>query len=251
MDILTSNSMKFPCKRFVRLSSLGLLSLCLVTACHKPVPGPDKSASGLVLGAAWGAGTGAIIGHQFNALGPGAAIGAGMGAVSGLLTGVSLDVLEGDQLSSGREIQSLKMLSSQSTRRLDYLEEESYQSSKYCSISPFMEVFFDKGRASLKLASVEQISHLAEELRVKRYGSYKLKLRGFSTDLKDNSDNKGLVSARVKSVENILRSNGIPESAISIDASDLSERNASMLVSERDAEGERQNNRVEIFISYL
>ncbi|MCB0324098.1 MAG: hypothetical protein KDD69_11010, partial [Bdellovibrionales bacterium] len=85
--------------------------------CH-PTPGPDKTATGAILGAGWGAGAGAAIGHQTGNIGPGAAVGAGIGAVGGMMTGIGLDVSEGTELEQQREIDALKVQTAANERAL-------------------------------------------------------------------------------------------------------------------------------------
>jgi outer membrane protein OmpA-like peptidoglycan-associated protein len=228
-----------------------IIALVLLTSCSKPVPGPDKTATGAVLAGGLGAGIGAILGNQFAASGPGIVLGASFAAASGIMTGIGLDVLEGNQLSTNREIESLNLLHTQNSRRLQMLEQEAQYRSRYTGISPFLEVFFDRKRASLKLASVEQINHIAGDLRNKRLGSYKIILRGFSTDFESETENKSLINARLKSVQNILQSNGIPKNSITLDEKSPSDRKENTLVSDSSLGGDRLNNRVEVLVSYL
>ncbi len=234
----------------MKLKVFIFLSLFLVS-CSKPVPGPDKTAAGAVLAGGLGAGIGAIIGNQLGYSGPAIVLGASFAAVSGILTGIGLDVLEGNQLQTNREIESLKMLHAQNERRLLMLEGQSRARLKYIPKTSFLEVFFDKKRASLRLASVEQIAHIAESLRSRRPGSYKIILKGYSTDFSSRSENLELITARMKSVQNILQSNGVSKEVIHMDEVDLEERRENMLVSEKSETPDRLNNRVELYVSYL
>jgi hypothetical protein len=76
--------------------------LLILVSCadySKPIPGRDKMGAGLLSGAAFGAGSGAITGAQFTAsTGPGIWIGMGFGAVWGGLQGLGLDILEEEDL---------------------------------------------------------------------------------------------------------------------------------------------------------
>lgn len=230
---------------------LSLLVLPLMFACSKPVPGPDKTASGAVLAGGLGAGIGAIIGNQLGYSGPGIVIGASFAAVSGILTGIGLDVLEGNQLQTNREIYALKMLHSQNETRLAMLESHSKNRARYAPNVSFLEVFFDLKKASLRLASVQQIAHAAEILRDKRFGSYKVLLKGYSTDFPSDKENQELIRARIKSVKNILQSNGISNDVIQIEELSIEDRPENKLVSEQFDSPNRLNNRVELFIKYL
>lgn len=93
---------------------LVVIFICLLfSACtpfsSEPLPGPDKQASGTLLGAAVGAGAGAVTGAQVAAAtGPGAWIGAGFGAVYGMLKGIGLDIIEEEQLAQEAELELLK-----------------------------------------------------------------------------------------------------------------------------------------------
>ena len=116
-------------------SLLRLLSICLIaaqlSACTpfstEPVPGPDKQGSGVLYGAASGAGAGAIIGANLTAAtGPGAFIGAGFGALFGMMSGIQVDMLEEneiDRIIEQRELRELswvqKVLIEHYSRRLE------------------------------------------------------------------------------------------------------------------------------------
>jgi outer membrane protein OmpA-like peptidoglycan-associated protein len=235
----------------MNLRIISVITLLLLASCSKPVPGPDKTATGAVLAGGLGAGIGAIIGNQLGHSGPGIVLGVSFAAVSGILTGIGMDVLEGNQLQTNREIDSLKMLHSQNEKRLLYLEAQNRGRLHASPKISFLEVFFDEQRASLRLASVEQIAHIAEYLRTKRPGSYKITLKGFSTDFSSRSENQDLITARMKSVKNILRSNGVPKEVIHLEEVDLEKRKEDQLISEKKDIPERLNNRVELFITYL
>lgn len=228
-----------------------LISTFLLNACSKPVPGPDKTAAGAVLAGGLGAGIGAIIGNQLGYSGPGIVIGASFAAVSGILTGIGLDVLEGNQLQTQRNIESLRLMHAQNSGRLLALESENRARLSMIPQASFLEVFFDKQRASLRLASVKQLAHVSESLRVKRLGSYKITLKGFSSDFSSNAENKELIQARLKSVQNVLQSHGIPKESITLEEFDLEKRHEDKLVSDTTEKSERLNNRVELFIHYL
>ncbi len=93
---------------FVLIFTVLPLTSCSLYS-SETIPGPDKSATGTVLGALTGAGAGAITGTQVAAAtGPGAWIGAGFGAVYGLLQGLGLDIIEEDELAKEAEIAKLR-----------------------------------------------------------------------------------------------------------------------------------------------
>ena len=236
-----------------------ILCLTLSTSCA-PFSGPDKSAAGAILGGGLGAGSGAIIGNQVGMPGAGVAIGAGMAAASGLASGIGLDLEEGSQLKAHRKLDNLKNQNSQNRTRLAQLENEDYNRSNNAEQSPaFLQVFFDQNRASLKLASANQIQHLASILRAKRYGTYKVQIKGYSTESNVPENNREIVDARVESVKGALVSNGIPEEYIK-DISYLNYKKSpadfdrevekGLLLTDRSEPNNRYNNRVEIFVKY-
>jgi len=229
------------------------------TSCA-PFAGPDKSVAGTILGGGLGAGSGAKIGNQVGMPGAGLAIGAGMAAASGLASGVGLDLEEGSQLEAHRKLDNLKSLNSQNRTRLARLESEDYRRSNNAAQSPaFLQVFFEKNRASLKLASANQIQHLASVLRSKRYGTYQIQIKGYSTDSNVPEDNYEIINARIESVKGALVSNGIPEVYIQ-DISFVNykknpadfdrEVEKGILLNDRSEPINRYNNRVEIFVKY-
>lgn len=235
-----------------------LLSILFISACS-PISGPDKGAAGAVLGGGLGAGAGAIIGNQVGMPGAGIAVGAGMAAASGLTSGLGLDIEEGSQLSAHRKLDEIKNVNKHNRTRLADMETRDRKFSNLPENNPaFLQVFFDEKRASLKLASNTQIQHLAETLRSKRYGTYTVELRGYSTDSQVQEENKEIISARLASVKNSLVSNGVPESYIKDVIASKSrtpiefERNLEkgVLVEDRTEPNNRYNNRVEIFIKY-
>ena len=236
-----------------------ILSLIFVNSCA-PVAGPDKSAAGAILGGGLGAGSGAIIGNQVGMPGAGLAIGAGMAAASGLASGMGLDLEEGSQLEAHRKLDNLKSLNAENRSRLARLENEDLRKADGVERSPaFMQVFFDEKRASLKLSSASQIQHLANVLRSKRYGTYSVQIKGYSTDSNIPENNKEIIEARVESVKGALVSNGIPENYIKdVSFADFKKNPAEfdreiekgLLLSDRTEPFNRYNNRVEIFVKY-
>lgn len=94
-------------RRAFLIPSLIVFTGCIVN--RGPVPGPDKQASGEVMGAMTGAGAGAITGAQVGAgTGPGVAIGAGFGALAGLVSGAQLDASEEVALKRQADVDQLR-----------------------------------------------------------------------------------------------------------------------------------------------
>lgn len=109
---------------------LALGSIAGVVGCtpfsSEPIPGPDKQASGTMIGGALGATSGAVIGKQFAEMAEGAWIGAAFGAAHGLLSGIGIDLLEEEEIRLIEETEKLRrkawaeyMLSQHYARRLE------------------------------------------------------------------------------------------------------------------------------------
>lgn len=242
-------------KRFFLLNTF-----CIFIVSCAPVSGPDKTATGAVLGGGIGAGSGAIIGNQVGMTGAGIAIGAGLAAASGMLSGVGLDLEEGSQLSAHRKLENMHTLNKHNRSRLNAIDAQERKALDTPQNNPaFLQVFFDQKRASLKLASANQIQHVAESLRGRRYGTYAVTLKGYSTDSHLQDENREIISARLMSVKNTLVSYGVPEAYIKEEQT-LRASRAPQDVEKDIAKGilmadtseplNRYNNRVEIYIKY-
>jgi len=102
---MTENTVYNACPRALLLLC-GSLILLLCSGCVVPRKGPDKEASGRLVGALTGAGAGAVTGFQLGAgTGPGAAVGAGVGALAGGVRGAIQDVQEDEELRLAHTIQ--------------------------------------------------------------------------------------------------------------------------------------------------
>ncbi|MCB0329401.1 MAG: OmpA family protein [Bdellovibrionales bacterium] len=76
-----------------------------LASCVGPRPGPDKQGEGMLLGAATGAGAGAVTGAQIaSTTGPGIVIGAGFGAVAGSIRGAMQDEFEMELMRLSQEL---------------------------------------------------------------------------------------------------------------------------------------------------
>ena len=190
-----------------------LLKLCLLTllvvSCH-PVPGPDKSLAGSVLGAGWGAGAGAVIGNQTGSLGPGTGVGAAFGAGAGLLTGIGLDVAEGTQLEEQRQLDALKVQVAANTRSLMMLQNSLDDRDRRLERSGYTgQIFFDEDSASLRAGSAVELERLAEVIKSNPYVGL-VEVHGHSDDTGDGERNNRLSEARARTVGTFLSSHGIP-----------------------------------------
>ena len=93
--LLKSKLSSSPTAHFAALVGLALVAAAGCSPAKEPVPGPDKTFTGMHMGALQGAGAGAVTGAQLSAgAGPGVAVGAGFGAVVGLINGAMADSSE-------------------------------------------------------------------------------------------------------------------------------------------------------------
>lgn len=220
---------------------VALIPILLVSACAS-VPGPDKSAAGALLGAGWGAGAGAVIGNQMNALGPGAAIGAGFGAAAGLLTGIGLDLEEGTDLAQQRELDALRIQVAQNQRALAMLQDSlDDRDQKLKTTAAPSEIYFDRARASLRAGSVVQLERIANMVKLNPYVGV-VELHGHADDLGTPETNLRLSEARARTVATFLANAGV-----SMDQIRIISHGAQLPLASNETESGRQlNRRVEI-----
>ena len=220
------------------------LFLCFVGIGCRATPGPDKSVAGAILGAGWGAGAGATIGNQLNDRGPGAAIGAGFGAANGLMTGIALDVAEGTELQSQRELDALKVQVAANDRHLLEVQDRLDAHGGPSRLSgQTVQIFFDPDRASLRLGSATQLERFAEALRLNPF-LRKVEVRGHSDDTGDSARNLRLSEARAKTIETFLITHGVPRDRIET----TSYGSSQPLVSNCSPAGKQLNRRAEILV---
>lgn len=214
-----------------------------LAGCH-PTPGPDKSVAGAVLGAGWGAGAGAVIGNQTDNSGPGAAIGAGFGAVNGLITGIGFDIAEGNELEQQRDLDALKVQVAANHRHLLMLQRSLDDRTRRINSSSIVdEIYFDSGRASIRLGSASQLERIAEEIKRNPFVSM-VELHGHSDDAGNLETNRELSEARARTVATFLSSHGI-----SLDQIRIFAHGATAPVAGNASEPGRQlNRRVEIIL---
>jgi len=189
------------------LSSAILLSLTL--ACT-PNKAPDKTIAGAVLGASWGAGGGAIIGNQVNATGEGAAIGAGFGLVSGTLAGAGLDTVDSADVRHKKELDSFKVHAPPNRRRLASLQAQlDDRERKLSTVSTLEEVYFEDGKASLRLGAARKLQEFAEKIKNNPYAT-KVVLHGHANSIGNVDREIQLSEARVRTVATFLAGQGVP-----------------------------------------
>ncbi len=205
-------------------------------------PGPDKSIAGSMLGAAWGAGAGAIVGNQVNNTGPGAIIGGSLGLFAGLTTGIGLDMAEGTELEEARQLASLRLQVAGSQAKLREL-----QQALDVGLDPGAKVFsgfqilFDRDRASLRNGAVAQLQWYAESLKTDPYIK-QIEVHGHSDDMGDLARNRRLSEARARTVASFMISQGISADMIKV----ISHGSERPLGSNDSDTGRQLNRRVEV-----
>ena len=226
--------------------SICVLSLCLFyTGCYRPVPGPDKTISGAILGAAWGTGAGAVMGNQLGFLESGAMVGGSFGMVGGMLTGIGLDVSEGTELERWRDIDALRIEVSNNQQDLialiDTLDDMTLAEKINTVSSP--RIFFDAERASLRYGSAVQLERIAQ--KIKRSPSMPMvELHGYAEDLGDDERSSKLSEARARTVATLLVAHGVSADQLKVVAHGANQP----IGSNKDPVGRQLNSRVEIQI---
>jgi outer membrane protein OmpA-like peptidoglycan-associated protein len=230
---------------FISKTRFGLLTVMYATllgcSTTSSIQDPDKTVSGGVLGSAWGASAGAIVGHQTGATGEGLAVGAGLGLLSGAMTGLGYDILENDNEELQEELNSLKLqnvatLKSLATiqEQLDYAEERPLKSQVHT-------VYFDPDTTGLRNGAISGLEVIADAIATSPY-IRKIIITGHTDDTGTPEYNKKVAEERAKSVFDFLISRGVSNSRIELQSSgsDLP------LATNATAEGRQLNRRVEI-----
>ncbi|MCC6931900.1 MAG: OmpA family protein [Deltaproteobacteria bacterium] len=224
-------------------NSLIVLMLAVSFSCTN-ISGPDKSVEGTILGAGWGAGAGAVIGNQTGSLGPGAAVGVAFGAASGLLTGGGLDVQEGFNIQQQREINSLQVQVAANDVELRRIQASLDNRQEGIISNPSgTRIFFDDGRASLRMGSAVTLERLADAVKVNPYIAV-VEIHGHSDDMGDSDKNQKLSEARAQTVATFLTEHGISSHVIKI----IPHGATQPITTNKTPEGRQQNRRVEIVL---
>lgn len=215
----------------------------LASACSNPQPGPDKAAVGGVLGAGWGAGAGAIVGHQLSQAGNGAAIGAGFGLIGGALSGAAYDSLEATQIRQEEALASLKMQNSANRESLRDLQGRLDGAIASDNTGGIYQVFFDPDATSLRAGAVANLEVLAESIKASPR-AYIVNVVGHADDAGSPDYNQRLAEARARTVSAYLGERGVSMSQIAVRGFGSKRP----LATNNTAEGRQLNRRVDIFL---
>jgi outer membrane protein OmpA-like peptidoglycan-associated protein len=230
----------------MRAICLNILLAASLIGCSNPQPGPDKSLAGGFLGAAWGAGAGAVVGHQLEGTptGPGTAIGSGFGAVSGLMTGIGYDLNEGAQLKEERELASLKVQNAVNAKQLQQIQARLDRAITSDINGGIYQVFFDVDATSLKAGSIANLEIVAESIKTSP-SAYVVNVVGHSDDSGTPDYNERLAEARARTVSAYLGQRGVSMDRIVV----KNFGGTRPIASNATPEGRQLNRRVDIYIS--
>ena len=207
-------------------------------------PGPDKTLSGAILGAGWGAGAGAVIGNQVNSSGPGIAVGAGLGAAEGMISGAGLDLEESSQLQARRDIRALKSHVQLNEEQLYDLRDELNSRGRMLAATPSgTTIFFDPKLASIRTGSAKELERLAGSIK-QDYQIREVQIIGHSDDSGSKEENEKLSLARAKTVQNVLVAQGVSADVITTSGVSASEP----IATNHSEAGRQLNRRVEIVL---
>lgn len=215
----------------------------LVTGCS-PVSGPDKSAAGLVLGAGWGAGAGAVIGNQVATSGEGIPVGAGFGAAAGVLHGIGYDLEESNQLQLRRQLASLNIQAAANQRFLEKLNRNLDYPMGPDPVGGVYQVFFDEDQTNLRAGAVSNLESVAESIKASSF-MRTVHVAGHTDDTGNTKYNESLADARAKTVGAYLASRGIPSVQVEVKGYGATKP----IATNSTAAGRQLNRRVDVYIS--
>lgn len=219
--------------------------LLSILACGRPEPGPDKTLGGAVLGGAWGAGAGAVVGHQVGATGEGAAIGAGFGVIAGAMQGAQHDALEDYQIAQSQKLSALEVQNAATGSELAQMQGK-LDRARMNGAGPqgVYQVMFDSDETSLKSGSTAALEVIARNL-LQGPAYTRVYVVGHTDDTGSPSYNERLAEARARSVSSYLAAQGISNDRIIVKS-----YGAKRSVASNTTEtGKQLNRRVEIYMA--
>ncbi len=219
--------------------------LCLgLVACSTPGESPDKTLAGAVLGAGWGAGAGAIVGHQIHDnTGPGVAVGAGVGLVGGAMAGYAQDTVEEEQFRLENELLSLHMQNLANRNELEDVQRKLDRMIASGATASLHEVYFGEDETDLRSGAIANLQAIADSLK-KNPRAYKITVSGHTDDTGNSEYNQKVSESRARSVAAYLGARGISMDQIKVKGFGSTRP----VASNSTQEGRQLNRRVEIFI---
>lgn len=208
-----------------------------------PRTGPDETLAGGVLGAAWGAGAGAVVGHQISYAGEGAAVGAGLGMVSGAAQGLGFDVAEESAIRQEQELEALRVQNSANAQEIENLHARLDFPSGPAASPSINHVYFDPDGTNLRAGSIADLEVIAEGIKRNPHAR-SIVIKGHSDDAGTPQYNERIAEARARSVLAYLASRGIAMDQMKVE----SHGSARPVTSNNTPEGRQLNRRVDIVV---
>jgi outer membrane protein OmpA-like peptidoglycan-associated protein len=223
-----------------------LIAISFLMSCSTPTPGPDKTIGGAVLGAAWGAGAGAVVGNQLipDRAGEGTAIGAGFGLVSGALTGLMYDSIEDKHLKLSKKLGSLRRQNIANGNRLASLQSKVDNGSPQEVQAGVYQVFFDTDQTNLRFGAIKNLQDYADLLR-KTPSRYNIRVVGHTDDTGNDQYNDRLALDRAKTVGSYLMARGLNVSDFSVTS--MGAKNP--IATNKTPQGRQLNRRVDVYLN--
>ena len=187
--------------------------IALLTSCASE---NKRAYMGAGIGAAAGAGLGALLGK-----GKGAAIGAALGGALGGYVGHRMD----------KQAKELEQIAE--TKRTEQGLVTKLKS----------DILFDTGKSDLKAEAKTNLSQMAEIM--KKYPENVLTINGYTDNTGKDTLNSALSAKRAVAVKNQLVASGLPENVIATKGLGP----ANPIADNKNADGRKQNRRVEIEIT--
>ena len=230
--------------RFFKAIQIAFISTALF-ACTTRRTEPDKTIGGAVLGAAWGAGAGAVVGNQIHDnAGAGAAVGAGFGMASGAMAGYAQDSIEDEQALLEDELEAIRLRNEANRADLIALQARFDEAATSEIPGAVHSVFFDDDQTNMRAGAVANLEVLGEALK-KSARATRITVAGHTDDTGDSEYNRKLSEARAHTVAAYLASRGISMDQIET----MSFGSTRPVATNATAEGRQLNRRVEVYIS--
>jgi outer membrane protein OmpA-like peptidoglycan-associated protein len=214
------------------------------SGCTNPQPGPDKTIAGAVLGAAWGAGAGAVVGNQIMHDGEGVAVGAGLGLVQGSLQGAGFDINESALEKQQEELEAIQVANAANRHRLTDIQTDLDTKSFSSFIGGVYQVFFDIDSTSMRAGAVSNLDVIANSI-LQSPRPITVQVVGHSDDSGTPDYNSRLSESRARNVAAYLSGKGFPSSQIEV-SSFGSQR---PIASNETPVGRQLNRRVDVYVS--